>query len=157
MQTPASQPHKRCRIPGIAIVSCAAVATLLTWAPSSIGSANDNPVTVKLSAVPSQAAGAKDAPVDSRHESSERPTRPTCAELAGIASTQTTERTGESNVALGCGVRSNVAGGTQASDQIEERIDVATLLAWRSQARNSIQYASDATLSRPSQYRFKTA
>jgi hypothetical protein len=129
MQTPASQPHKRCRIPGIVMMCCAAVATLLTWTPCSIGSANDNPVPVNLSAVPFRVAGAKEAPVDSRRESSERPTRPTCAELAGIASTQATERTGESNVALGCGVQSNVADGTQASDQLEERIDVATFLA----------------------------
>ena len=162
MQTPASQPHKRCRIPSIVMMSCAAVATLLTWARSSIGSANDNPVPIKLSAVPFQAAGAKEAPVDSRRESSERPTRPTCAELAGIASAQTIERTGESNVALGCGVRSNVAGGTQASDQIEERIDVATFLAWHSQARDSIQHVSDATphyddKSPRAEYRFKTA
>ncbi len=127
---------------GIATMSCAAVAMLLAWAPSSIGSAGDNPVLAKLSAVPSQAA-AKEAPVDSRHESSERPTRPTCAELAGAASTQTIERTGESNLAVGCGVRGNVAGGTQAGDQIEERIDVATFHAWHSQARY-FQYASDA-------------
>lgn len=133
MQTPASQPHKRCRVPGIVMMSCATAATLLTWAPCSIGSANDNPVPVKLSAVPFQVAGAKQAPVDLRRESSERPTRPTCAELAGIASTQATERTGESNVALGCGAQNNVADGTHAGDQLEERIDVATFLAWHSQ------------------------
>lgn len=73
MQTPASQPHKRCRVPGIVMMSCAAAATLL-----------------------------------------------------------------------------------------EERIDVATVLAWHSQARNSIQYASDATpyyddKSPRTEYRFKTA
>ena len=150
MQTPASQSHKRCRIPGIVVMSCTAVATLLTWAQCSIGSANDAPVPVKPSTVPFQVAGAKEAPVDSRRESSERPTRPTCAELAGIASTRATERTGESNVALGCGVQSNLADGTRASDQLEERIEVATFLAWHSQVRDTMQYASDTTLSRPS-------
>jgi hypothetical protein len=55
-----------------------------------------------------------------------------------------------------------VADGTQASDQLEERIGVATFLVWHSQARNSIQYASDATpyyddKSPRAEYRFKTA
>lgn len=111
MQTPTSQPHKRCRITGIVMLSCAAVAALLTWAPCSSGSAHDNTVPVKPLPVPFQVAGAKESPVDSRRESSERPTRPTCAEFAGMASTQATEGTGESNVALGCGVQSNVADG----------------------------------------------
>ena len=150
MQTSASQPHKQGRIPGSPVMSCAALASFLTWAPCSIGSAHDDPMPVKLSTLPFQVAGAKQAPVDSRHESSERPTRPTCAELAGIASTRATERTGESNVALGCGIQSNVADGTQANDQVEERIDVETFLAWHSQVRDTMQYASDTTLSRPS-------
>jgi hypothetical protein len=147
MQTPACQPHKQGRIPGIPVMSCAALATFLTWAPCSIGSANDDPMPVKLSTLPFQVAGAKQAPVDSRHESSERPIRPTCAELA---STRATERAGESNVPLGCGIQSNVADGTQASDQLEERIDVATFLAWHSQVRDTMQYASDTPLSRRS-------
>jgi hypothetical protein len=147
MQTQASQQHNQLgRIAGIAMVmSCAAViATLLTWAPSSIGSANDNPAPAKLSAMPAQAAGAKQAPADPAHGSSDSPTRPTCAELGGI------EKTGESSGTVGCGVRSNLAGGTPASNQSEERLDVGTFLAWHVQARNLIQYAYQTTLSGPS-------
>jgi hypothetical protein len=65
MQTQASQQHNQLvRIGGIAVVmSCAAViATLLTWAPSAIGSANDNPAPAGLSAMPAQVASAKEAP-----------------------------------------------------------------------------------------------
>ena len=139
MQTQASQQYNQPgRITGIAMVMyCAAViATLLTWAPSSIGSVNDDAAPAKLSAMPPHGVGAKEAPADPAHESSDSSTRPTCAELGEIALTQETERTGKSGGSVGCGVGSNLAGGTSAgSNRIEEQIDVGTLLAWHLQAR----------------------
>lgn len=153
MHTQASQQHKqRGRIPGIAmVISCAAaIAILLTWAPSTIGGANHNPAPSKVSAMPAQAAGANDGPVDRGQGSSDRPTKPICAELDGIASVQETEMTGESSGTVGCGVGSNLAGGTPASNQSEERVDVATFLAWHVQARTLAQYAYQPTLSGPS-------
>jgi hypothetical protein len=117
MQTQASQQHKqRGQVPGIAmVISCAAVTTaFLTWDPSSIGSANDNLAPARLSAVPAQAAGAKEAPADAGRGSSDRPTRPMCAKLSEIASTQETKR---SAGPVGCGLGSNLAGGTPASNQ----------------------------------------
>ena len=130
----------------LAVLAALALVFAVQWAQSF---AISRPVN--LSTVPFKVAGAKQAPVDPRHESSGHPTRPTCAEVAGIASTRATERTGESNLAHGCGgVQSNVADGTPPSHQLEERIDVETFLAWHSQVRSRMQYASDTTLSRPS-------
>jgi hypothetical protein len=129
MQTQASQQHKqRGQVAGIAmVISCAAVTTaFLTWDPSPIGSADDNPAPARLSAVPAQAAGANEAPADPGRGSSGRPTRPMCAEFGGIASTQETKRTGESGGPVGCGFGSNLAGGTPASNQSGERVDIAT-------------------------------
>jgi len=140
MRTQASQQHKQQgRIPGIAIamvVLCAAVmATVVGWVPSSIGSANDNSPPAKLSAVvPVQVGGAKEATADPGDGSRDRPTRPTCAERG-----------------VGCGVGNNVAGGTPASDQSEERVDVATFLAWHVQAHTLIQDAYQTRLSSLSQ------
>jgi len=153
MRTQASQQHKqRGRIPGIAMVTtyAAVMVAFVAWVPFSIGSANDNAAPAKLSAVPAQAGGAKEAAADPGHGSSDRPTRPTCAELGGIASTPETQRTVEPGGIVECGVRSNLAGGTPASDQSEERVDVATFLAWHVQAHNLIQYAYQTTLSGPS-------
>jgi hypothetical protein len=65
----------------------------------------------------------------------------TCAELGAIALTPETGRTGEASGTVWCGVRSNLAGGTPASNQSAERVAVATFLAWHVQARNLIQYA----------------
>jgi hypothetical protein len=111
MQPLASQQHKQWgRIPRrVMVMSCnGVIASLLIWS-SSVGGANDNSAPVKISAVPAQPAGSKEASADKRGGSSNRPTRPTCAELGAMASTQESERTVEASSALGCGVRSNVA------------------------------------------------
>lgn len=154
MHTQASQQHNQLvRIAGIAtVVSCAAViGTLLTWAPSSTGSANDNAAPAKLAAMPTHATGVKEAPAHPADGSSDSPARPNCAELGGIASTQGTQRTGESSGTVECGVRSNLAGDAPASNQSVKQVGVATFLAWHAQARSLIQYTHRTTLSGPSQ------
>lgn len=134
------------------VISCAAgIAALAGWAPSSIGGANDNAAPVRLSAAPAQSAGATEASTGQAHRATDAPTRPTCAELDVGKSTPEVERTGEAITAVGCGVRSNIAEATPASNQGDERVDVATLLAWHVQAHNLIQYAHQTTLSGPSQ------
>lgn len=153
MQTQASQqPNLVGRIAGIAVVmSCAAViATLLTWAPSSTGSDNANAAPDKVSAVPAQAGSVKQAPAEPAHGATDRPTRPTCAELGGVASTQEPDRTEDSSGTVGCGIRGDLADGGPASNQSEKRVNVATFLAWHAQARDLIRYVDQATLSGPS-------
>jgi hypothetical protein len=128
------------------VVSCAAgIAALVGWAPSSISGASDNATPDRLSAAPAQAAGTTETATDQAQRSSDTPTRPTCAERGVIASTPEIGATDESVAVVGCGVRSNLAEGTPASS--EERVDVATLLAWHVQAYNLIQYAYQTTLS----------
>jgi len=151
MQTQVSQRYRqRGRIAGIAMIICCAGAIVLTWAPSLIGGANDNAAPVKSSPVPTQAGGANEAPADPAQGSRDTPTRPTCAEVDAIASIQEIARTGESGGTVGCGVGSNLAGGTPADNQSEEQVDVATFLAWHVQGRNLMQYAHQTTLSGPS-------
>lgn len=156
MQTQVSQQYNEMvRIAGVAMVMsrAAAIAILLTWAPSLIGSAKHNPEPAKLPAVPALAAGAKDAPADPGQGSRDSPTRPICAGLGGIASTQVAERNSESGGTIGCGIGSNLAAGTPASNHSGEQVDVATFLSWHGQARSPSPYAYEATLSRPPQMR----
>lgn len=159
MQMQASQGSKQWgrRMPrGVVAIACAGViASLLTWAASSVGGANGNPgdnsAPGRMSAAPAQAAGQKETFADKRDGSSERPARPTCAELGPMASAQERERTAEAISTFGCGVRGNVASGTPASNVSRERVGVATLLAWHGEVRNSIPYAYQTTPSRPSE------
>jgi hypothetical protein len=154
MQAQARQQYNQLlRVVRIAVVmSCAAgVAALVGWAPSSIGGAHDNGAPLKLAAAPAQAPGATETATDPARRSADTPTRPTCAERGVTASTPQTERAGESVAAVGCGVRTNQAERTPARNQSEERVDVATLLAWHVQAHNLIQYAYQTTLSSASQ------
>ena len=67
MQPQASQQHKQWgRIPRrVMVMSCTGViASLLIWGSSSVGGANNNSAPVKISAVPAQAAGPKEASAD---------------------------------------------------------------------------------------------
>lgn len=119
MQMQASQRPKQCgRIPrGVMVIACAGViASLPTWAASSVGGANDNSgdnlAPGRISAVLAQAAGQKETSADKRGGSGERPARPTCAELGPMASAQESERIAEAASTFGCGVPSNVAIGT---------------------------------------------
>ena len=148
MQTQVSEQCKQPgRIAGVAMVisRAAFIATLLTWAPSSIGSANDNPAPAKAWAGPAQAAGAKEATAEPGNGSGDLPTRPMCAGHGGITSTQVTAGTGESGGTVACGVGNNLAGGSTTSNQEEELVDVATFLAWHVQARSLSPYAFQAT------------
>ena len=136
MQTQGRWQHKqRGWIPNIAMtISCAAlIGGLLTCASSSIGGTHGDPAPAQISLAPAQPAGQEAAAADS---TSERPTRPTCAGLVEVASLQQDETTSD---ALGCGVRSNLAGSWSANNQSEKQADVATLLAWHVQARGLIQ------------------
>jgi hypothetical protein len=154
MQMQVSEPCKQPgRIAGVAkdISRAAVIATLLTWAPSSIGGVNDNPAPATASAGPAQAAGAKEATADPGNKSGDLPTRPMCAGPGGIASTQLAEGTSESSVTIVCGVGNNLAGDSPANNQSEEQEDVATFLAWHLQARSLSPYAYQTTLSRPPQ------
>lgn len=153
MQTQASQQHKqRVRIRGIAMgmSRAAAIAVLLAWTPSSIGSANHDSAAAKLPVIPAQAAGTKEAPADRGQGSGDLPSGPMCAELGGIAATQDTERGGESGDGIGCGIGNNLAVGMPASTYSEERVDIETFLEWHVQGRNVGQYAYQSTLSDPS-------
>ncbi len=157
MQMQASQrPRQRGGIPrGVMVIACTGViAGLLIWAAPSVGGANnsgDNMAPGRISAVPAQAAGQKEASADERGGSNERPAKPTCAELGRMASMQESERTAEATNTLGCGVQGNVASGTPAGNQSQEGVDVATFLAWHLQVRNLIPYAYQTTPSRRSQ------
>jgi hypothetical protein len=120
-QAQADQQHDQLlRVARIAILMSGAA--LVGWIPSSIGAANDNAAPAKLSAAQAQAGGASETATDSGHGLSDRPIGPTCAEPGVIASTPEIESTGEfrGGVAVGCGTRSNVAGGTPASSQTKE-------------------------------------
>jgi len=127
MQTQASQrPKQWGRIPrSVIVMACIGViASLLASAASSVGGANDNSgdnsAPGRISAVPAQAAGLKETSADKGGGSSERPARPTCAELGLMVSIPESERTVEATSALGCGARSNLASGTPASNQSQE-------------------------------------
>ena len=99
-------------------------AAFVGGAASSSGG-NDNAAPVQLSAAAALAHGATEAATDPAGQSSDSPARPICSERAVMASTLGTENTGEPGDAAGCGVGSN---------QNEEPVDVATLLAWHAQA-----------------------
>ena len=135
------------RIAGVAmdISRAAVIASLLTWIPSSIGGADDNPAPARASAAPANAADAKEATAEPGKGSGEIPTRPMCAGLDGITSTQVTAGTGESGGSVGCGVGNNLAGDSTTSNQGEEQADVANFLAWHVQARSLSPYAFQAT------------
>ena len=154
MKTHANQLHKqRVRITGIAIAMsrAAAIAVLVGWTPSSIGSANhDSAPAVRLPAVPAQAAGTKAVPADPGHGAGEIPTGPMCAKLGVITAKRFTEGKGESADAVGCGIGNNLAGGAPARTDAEDRVDVATFLAWHVEGRNLGQDVYQATLSAPS-------
>jgi hypothetical protein len=153
MQTQASQQHKqRVRIAGIAMgmSRAAAIAVLLAWTPSSIGSANHDSAPGKSLSLPVQAAGTKEAPADRGLGSGDLPSGPMCAELGGITATQDTERSAEAGDTVGCGIGNNLAVGMPASIYGEERVDVETFLEWHVQGRNVGQYAYQSTISDPS-------
>ena len=152
MQTQASQHKQRVRITGIAMgmSRAAAIAVLLAWTPSSIGSANHDSATSKLPVMPAHAAGTKELPGDRGQGTGDLPGGPMCAELGGITATQDTERSAESGDTVGCGIGNNLAVGMPASTYGEERVDVETFLEWHVQGRNVGQYAYPSTLSDPS-------
>ena len=128
----------------------ALMAALLEGVPSSIGSANDNIAAAQSSAAPPQAPGAAEAYMDAAQGSSDRPARPTCADLGVIASTPGIETNGKSKDTLGCGMRGTLAGRTPADKQSEDRVDVATLLAWHVEAHTLMPYAQQTVVSDPS-------
>ena len=69
MKSQASQQHQqRGRMPrSVMVMSCAGViASLLIWAPSSVGGAHDNSASGPISAVPVQAAGPNEASADKK-------------------------------------------------------------------------------------------
>ncbi len=148
MQTRVSKQRKQPGpITGVAMVifRAAVIASLLTWTPSSIGGAVDMPPPAMASAEPAKAADVKEATAEPGKGSRDLPTRPMCAGLDGITSTQVTAGTGESSSTVGCGVGNNLAGGSTASNQGEEQVDVADFLAWHVQARSLSLYAFQAT------------
>jgi hypothetical protein len=150
MKTHANQVHQqRVRITGVAmaISRAAAIAVLVGWTPSSIGSANHDSAPAKL---PAQAAGTKAVPADPGHGPGELPAGPMCAELVVITPKRFTEAKGESADAVGCGIGNNLARGIPARTDDEDRVDVATFLAWHVEGRNLGQDVYQATLSAPS-------
>jgi hypothetical protein len=145
MQTQLRQRHHQLsRIAGIATIttSVAVIASLLVWAPSSIGSASTDTAPARLAATPTPAGGAKEVSADPAHGSGDRPSRPTCAEVGEIAAIWQTESAGGPGAAAGCGAPSNLAGDVPVSHQSEDPVDVATFLAWHMQARSSIDALS---------------
>jgi hypothetical protein len=153
MKTQANQLHKRrVRITGMAMAMprAAAIAVLLAWTPSSIGSADHDSARARLPAVPAQAAGTKAVPADPGYGPGDLPTGPMCAELGVIRATRFTEDNGESADAVGCGIGNNLAGGKPSRAYDEERVDVATFLAWHVEGRNLGQDVYRTTLSDPS-------
>ena len=158
MQAHAKQPHDQVlsvmRI-AMALSWIALMAALLEGVLFSIGSANDNTAATPSSAAPPQPPGVVEAAMDPVHGSSDRPARPTCADLGVIASAPEGERNDESNDTLGCGAGSNLAGGTSANTQSEDRVDVATLLAWHVEANTLIPYAQRTAVSGPSRAQVK--
>ena len=154
MQAHAKQPHDQLiRVMRIAMALSwiALMAALLEGVSSSIGSANDNTAAAQSSAAPPEPPGAVEAAMDAVHGSGDRPARPTCADLGVIASTPEIETSNESMDTLGCATRSHLAGGTSATKPSEDRVDVATLLAWHVEANTLIPHARQTTLSGPSQ------
>ena len=158
MQAHAKRPHDQLiqvmRM-AMALSWIALMAALLEGVPSSIGSANENTAAAQSSAAPPQAPGAVESAMDPVHGSSDRPARPTCADLGVIASTPEIEISGESKDTVGCGPRSNLAGGISANAQSEDRVDVATLLAWHVEAHTLIPHAQQTTVSGPSRAQAK--
>lgn len=150
MKTHANQVQKqRVQISGgtMAMARAAAIAVLLAWTPSSIGSANHDSVpTARLPAVPPQAAGTK---ADPGYRPGHFPGGPMCAELVVIMPTRFTEASGVSADAVGCGLGNNLAAGTPARVDEGDRVDVATFLAWHVEGRNLGQDIYQATLSAP--------
>ena len=158
MQAHSKRPHDQLiRVMRIAMTLSwiALMAALLEGIPSSIGSANDNTVAGQSSAAPPQASGAVEGAMDPVHGSSDRPARPTCADLGVIASTPEIERNNESRDTIGCGTGSNLAGRTSANIQSEDRVDVATLLAWHVEANTLIPHVQQTTASGPSRAQAK--
>jgi len=118
MQTPARQQYRPLvRIADITMgTSCAALmAILLTWAASSIGGVNEGRAPTRAWAISAQAAGPKAAPAGPTDGASDRPAKPTCAELGGIAAKQHAQTTHESRGTVGCGIPRNLAAGTPAT------------------------------------------
>jgi len=112
----------------------ALMAAVFVGGVASSSGGNNNAAPVQLSAAAAQAHGATEAATDPAGQSSDSPARPICSKRAVMASTLGTENTAESGDAAGCGVSSDLAGGMPASNQNEEPVDVATLLAWHAQA-----------------------
>ena len=148
MTTKVSRLHKqRVRITGsaMAMFRAAAISILLAWTPSSIGSANHD----KFPVGPAQAAGMKAAPAHPGYGSGALPTAPICAEFGVIKAKRFTEGNGEFTNAIGCGIGNNLAVGPSSLTHDEERVDVATFLAWHVEGRNLGQDVYQATLSAP--------
>ena len=139
MKTHANRMLKqRVRITGIPMVMsrAAVIAVLVAWTPSSIGSANhDSAPKAGLRAVPAQAARTKGVPADPGHGF---PAGPMCAKLA-VTAQRVIEGSGVPADAVGCGMGNNMAAGTPARVDEEDRVDVATFLAWHVEGRNLAQ------------------
>ena len=138
MQSEVSQqctPRGRMADIAMAVSRAAFLAILLTWAPSSIGGANDSSEPDKSTPVPPQADRAKEAPAEEAHGLSDGPNRPTCAELGVKAANQSAAAVAGSRLNVGCGVGNQLAGTTPASNYRKERAVVAIFLAWHVQAR----------------------
>lgn len=119
MQTEVRQQYSpRGRVADIAmlVLRAAFIAIFLTWAPSSIGGANDTSEPDKSTPAPPQADGAKEAPAEEVHGLSDGPNRPTCAELGVKATTQSTAAVAGSRLNVGCGVGNQLAGTTPVSN-----------------------------------------
>ncbi|HKQ24051.1 MAG TPA: hypothetical protein VJT81_06370 [Burkholderiales bacterium] len=146
MKTHANQMLKqRVRITGIPMVMsrAAVIAILVAWTPSSIGSANhDSAPNAGLRAV--RAAGTKAVPADPGHRPGDFPAGPMCAKLA-VTAQRVIEGSGVSADTVGCGMGNNMAAATPARVDEEDRVDVATFLAWHVEGRNLAQNNNQTT------------
>ena len=124
----------------LALSWLAVMAAVIGGAPI-ISSGSDDDAPVQLSAAQIPAADAREPATDSTQRSAGNPAKPTCATLGMPPSAEKASVPGGS----ACGVPSNAADGASLTDRSDERIDVATFLAWHVQAHNLIDYIYQTT------------
>lgn len=114
---------------GIVISRAAACAAFLTLASSSIGSDSGKDAPRRVSAAPASINGAKQVRAKPMDEAN-KPASLACN------SVPVTKGAGASGGTVGCGEGGNPAANISISNPSDERMDLATLLAWHLAARN---------------------